>query len=203
MEQQTNVKNIEIKRGDIFYAKLNGVGSVQCKIRPVMVLSNNLNNKYAPTLQVCPLTSKLKNNLPIHFDLEGFGLNKKSTFLGEQLTIIDKSQLVSNKIGTVDEFTLRRAEKAISIQLSMDHIDGVKDSLLYMRMDKQLKKEIINLLKSIRNLEELISNKDTSELFVKIALKERESKLIKLKNICDDNGFDYNDFYDRFSVEAI
>ena len=45
MKQQTNVKNIEIKRGDIFYAKLNGVGSVQCKIRPVMVLSNNLNNK--------------------------------------------------------------------------------------------------------------------------------------------------------------
>ena len=159
MKQQTNVKNIEIKRGDIFYAKLNGVGSVQCKIRPVMVLSNNLNNKYAPTLQVCPLTSQLKNNLPIHFDLEGFGLNKKSTFLGEQLTIIDKSQLVSDKIGTVDEFTLRRAEKAISIQLSMSHIDGVKDSLLYMRMDKQLKKEIINILKTIRNLEELISSK--------------------------------------------
>ena len=203
MKQQTNVKNIEIKRGDIFYAKLNGVGSVQCKIRPVMVLSNNLNNKYAPTLQVCPLTSKLKNNLPIHFDLEGFGLNKKSTFLGEQLTIIDKTQLVSDKIGTVDEFTLRRAEKAISIQLSMSHIDGVKDSLLYMRMDKQLKKEIINILKSIRSIEELISNKDTSESFVKIALQERESKLIKLKNICDDNGFDYNDFYDRYSVEAI
>ena len=201
--EQTNVKNIEIKRGDIFYAKLNGVGSVQCKIRPVMVLSNNLNNKYAPTLQVCPLTSKLKNNLPIHFDLEGFGLNKKSTFLGEQLTIIDKTQLVSDKIGTVDELTLRRAEKAISIQLSMNHINGVKDNLLSTRMDKQLKKEIINLLKTIRSIEELISNKDTSESFVKIALQERESKLIKLKNICDDNGFDYNDFYERYEVNAI
>ena len=202
MKQQTNVKNIEIKRGDIFYAKLNGVGSVQCKIRPVMVLSNNLNNKYAPTLQVCPLTSKLKNNLPIHFDLEGFGLNKKSTFLGEQLTIIDKSQLVSDKIGSVDEFTLRRAEKAISIQLSMHHIDGDKDGLLSTRMDKQLKKEIINLLKTIRNLEELISSTENDN-FIKIALQERESKLLKLKNICEDNGFDYNDSYDRYSVEAI
>ena len=141
MEQQTNVKNIEIKRGDIFYAKLNGVGSFQCKIRPVMVLSNNLNNKYAPTLQVCPLTSKLKNNLPIHFYLEGFGLNKKSTFLGEQLTIIDKSQLVSNK--------------------------------------------------------------DTSELFVKIALKEREEKLNKLEFICKSNGLNYNDFYDRYEEKYI
>ena len=202
MEQQTNVKNIEIKRGDIFYAKLNGVGSVQCKIRPVMVLSNNLNNKYAPTLQVCPLTSKLKNNLPIHFDLEGFGLNKKSTFLGEQLTIIDKTQLVSDKIGTVDEFTLRRAEKAISIQLSMNHVDGVKDSLLSTRMDKQLKKEIINILKTIRNLEELISSTENDN-FIKIALQERELKKKKKKNICEDNGFDYKDFYDRYSVEAI
>ena len=200
--EPTNVKNIEIKRGDIFYAKLNGVGSVQCSIRPVMILSNNLNNKYAPTLQVCPLTSKNKNNLPIHFDLEGFGLNKKSTFLAEQLTIIDKTQLVSDKIGTVDEITLKRAEKAISIQLSMIHIEGVKDSLLSMRMDKQLKKEIINLLKSIRSIEELISSTE-NDMFIKIALQERESKLIKLKSICDNNGFDYNDFYDRYDSKAI
>ena len=201
--EQTNVKNIEIKRGDIFYAKLNGIGSVQCNVRPVMILSNDLNNKYAPTLQVCPLTSKVKNNLPIHFYLEGFGLNKKSTFLAEQLTIIDKTQLVSDKIGSVDEITLKRAEKAISIQLSMNHIEGVKDSLLYMRMDKQLKKEIINLLKSIRNLEELISNKDTSELFVKIASREREEKLNKLEFICESNGLNYNDFYDRYDANAI
>ena len=200
--EQTNVKNIEIKRGDIFYAKLNGIGSVQCNVRPVMILSNNLNNKYAPTLQVCPLTSKNKNNLPIHFDLEGFGLNKKSTFLAEQLTIIDKTQLVSDKIGTVDEITLKRAEKAISIQLSMIHIEGVKDGLLSTRMDKQLKKEIINLLKSIRSIEELISSTE-NDMFIKIALQEREEKLIKLKSICDNNGFNYNDFYERYSVEAI
>ena len=200
--EQTNVKNIEIRRGDIFYAKLNGIGSVQCNVRPVMILSNNLNNKYAPTLQVCPLTSKIKNNLPIHFNLEGFGLNKKSTFLAEQLTIIDKTQLVSDKIGTVDEITLKRAEKAISIQLSMIHVNGVKDSLLSMRMDKQLKKEIINLLKSIRNLEELISSTE-NDMFIKIALQERESKLLKLKNICEDNGFNYNDFYERYEVKAI
>ena len=200
--EQTNVKNIEIRRGDIFYAKLNGVGSVQCNVRPVMILSNDLNNKYAPTLQVCPLTSKNKNNLPIHFDLEGFGLNKKSTFLAEQLTIIDKTQLVSDKIGTVDEITLKRAEKAISIQLSMNHIEGVKDSLLSMRMDKQLKKEIINLLKSIRSIEELISSTE-NDMFIKIALQERESKLIKLKSICDNNGFDYNDFYERYDASAI
>ena len=200
--EQINVKNIEIKRGDIFYAKLNGIGSVQCNIRPVMVLSNDLYNKYAPTLQVCPLTSQLKNNLPIHFDFQGFGLNKKSTFLAEQLTIIDKTQLVSNRIGSVDEFTLKRAEKAISIQLSMNHIDGVKDSLLYVRMDKQLKKEIINILKSIRSIEELISSTE-NDMFIKIALQERESKLIKLKAICDNNGFDYKDFYDRYEGRAI
>ena len=200
--EQTNVKNIEIRRGDIFYAKLNGIGSVQCNVRPVMILSNNLNNKYAPTLQVCPLTSKNKNNLPIHFDLEGFGLNKKSTFLAEQLAIIDKTQLVSDKIGSVDEFTLKRAEKARSIQLSMIHIEGVKDSLLSTRMDKQLKKEIINLLKSIRSIEELISSTE-NDMFIKIALKEREEKLNKLEFICKSNGLNYNDFYDRYDANAI
>ena len=71
-----------------------------------------------------------------------------------------------------------------------------------MKMDKQLKKEIINLLKSIRNLEELISSTENDN-FIKIALQERESKLIKLKNICDENGFDYNDFYDRYDGKAI
>ena len=40
-------------------------------------------------------------------------------------------------------------------------------------------------------------------MFMKIALQERESKLIKLKNICDDNGFDYNDFYERYDAKAI
>ena len=110
--------------------------------------------------------------------------------------------MVSDKIGTVDEFTLRRAEKAISIQLSMNHVDGVKDSLLSTRMDKQLKKEIIKLLKSIRSIEELISSTE-NDMFMKIALQERESKLIKLKNICEDNGFDYNDFYERYDASAI
>ena len=54
----------------------------------------------------------------------------------------------------------------------MNHIEGVKDSLLSTRMDKQLKKEIINLLKSIRNLEELISSTE-NDMFMKIALQER------------------------------
>ena len=84
----------------------------------------------------------------------------------------------------------------------MNHIEGVKDSLLSMRMDKQLKKEIINLLKSIRSIEELISSTE-NDMFIKIALQERESKLIKLKTICDSNGFDYKDFYDRYDGKAI
>ena len=58
--EQLNVKNIAIKRGDIFYAKLNGIGSVQCNIRPVMVLSNNLNNKYAQHYKYVHLLLNLK-----------------------------------------------------------------------------------------------------------------------------------------------
>ena len=71
-----------------------------------------------------------------------------------------------------------------------------------MKMDKQLKKEIINILKTIRSIEEVISSTE-NDMFIKIALQERESKLIKLKSICDNNGFDYNDFYERYDAKAI
>ena len=201
---ELNVNEIVIKRGDIIYVKLQGKGSCQSNIRPAVCISNQLNNIYAPTLQVCPITSKVKNNLPIHVYLgSNFGLSKTSTLLAEQICTIDKKeQIIGKVIGHVDESTLKKIEKAITIQLSMNHIAGVKDCLLTTKMDKQLKRGIIKLLKTIRNIEELISSTE-NDMFIKIALQERELKLIKLKSICDYNGFDYEDFYERYDKNAV
>ena len=58
------------------------------------------------------------------------------------------------------------------------------------------------MLKTIRNIEELISSKE-KDMFIKIALQERELKLIKLKSICDYNGFDYDEFYERYDKNAV
>jgi mRNA interferase MazF len=83
-----------IKRGDIYYVNLGKPqGSKQGGVRPAVVMSNNLNNRYSPTLTIIPLTSNLnKRELPTHvFVDKKCGLDKDSLALAEQVTNIDKS----------------------------------------------------------------------------------------------------------------
>lgn len=110
-----------ITRGTICMARLVSVeGShVQGGIRPVIVVRNNLGNKYSPTVQVIPLTSKVKKLLPVHTTIEGFGLAKRSTVLTEQIQTIDKINIISI-IGIVDKATIKRINLCIMIQLGME-----------------------------------------------------------------------------------
>ena len=99
-----------VKRGEIYYANLSPViGSEQDGIRPVLVVQNNIGNKYSPTIIVVAITSKLKNNLPTHvkFDGEKYGLEKESVILVEQIRTLDKSRLIK-KVGMVDEKIMER-----------------------------------------------------------------------------------------------
>lgn len=86
-----------IKRGDIFFAKLNPViGSEQGGTRPVLVISNNTGNRHSPTVIIAPITSKVHNktNLPTHITIRNFkGLDKESIILLEQIRTIDKQRL--------------------------------------------------------------------------------------------------------------
>lgn len=95
-----------VKRGDMFYADLSPVvGSEQGGIRPVLVIQNNIGNKYSPTVIVSAITSQLnKNKLPTHIalDSEEFGLKSDSVILTEQIRTIDKSRL-KEKIGHIDD----------------------------------------------------------------------------------------------------
>ena len=85
-----------IKRGDMFYADLSPVvGSEQGGIRPVLVIQNDVGNKYSPTVIVSAITSQLnKNKLPTHIELntEKFGLKSDSVILAEQIRTIDKNR---------------------------------------------------------------------------------------------------------------
>ena len=108
---------MNIKRGDIFYANLNPVvGSEQDGIRPVLVVQNNIGNKYSPTVIIVSITSKNKVNLPTHikFDGEKYGLEKKSTILVEQIRTLDKSRLI-RKVGSLDNEILAKVKEAIII----------------------------------------------------------------------------------------
>lgn len=94
-----------IKRGDMFYADLSPVvGSEQGGIRPVLIIQNDLGNKYSPTVIAAAITSqKSKNKLPTHIEIdsESSGLKSDSIILTEQIRTIDKSRL-KEKIGHIN-----------------------------------------------------------------------------------------------------
>lgn len=95
-------------------------GSVQGGYRPVFVSSNDMNNKYAPTLNVIPITSKSKRRIPVHVELENYrdyGLTLRSTLLVEQITTVTADSL-DHRIGKItDGATLRRISEAMLLQL--------------------------------------------------------------------------------------
>ena len=111
----------EIKRGEIYMADLGvGKGSIQGGVRPVVIVSNPMNNKFAPTVNVLPITSKTKNNLPIHVSVGAeCGLQEESTVLVEQMTIINKSQL-TKLIGKCTHEKMRAIAKAIVLQMYLE-----------------------------------------------------------------------------------
>ena len=112
-----------IKRGDIFYADLRPVvGSEQGGIRPVLIIQNNVGNKYSPTVIVAAITSKIssKAKLPTHVSLpDNIGLEKDSIVLLEQIRTIDK-QRIGKFIGTVDSATLQDVNNAIKVSFATE-----------------------------------------------------------------------------------
>ena len=109
-----------IKRGDIYYADLNPVvGSEQGGIRPIVVLQNNVGNKYSPTVIAAATTSKLfKAKLPTHIELskEDTPLPRDSVVLLEQIRTIDKSR-IKEKIGELPPQLMQQIDDALLLSL--------------------------------------------------------------------------------------
>lgn len=103
-----------ILQGEIWLADLGERdGNIQSGKRPVIVLQNDVGNKYSPTTIVVPLTSQIKNLLPVHCDVGvECGLKKTSTSLMEQITTINQSQLIK-KIGALDVEGYKAIKSAI------------------------------------------------------------------------------------------
>ena len=109
-----------VKRGEIYFADLSPVvGSEQGGVRPVLVIQNNVGNKYSPTVIVSAITSQLsKAKLPTHIELSSqiYHLPKDSVVLLEQIRTLDKRRL-KEKITTVDEKKMKEVNRAILISL--------------------------------------------------------------------------------------
>ena len=113
-----------IKRGDIFYADLNPVvGSEQGGIRPVLVVQNNVGNKYSPTLVVLSISSAKKPHLPTHIRICGSKmLPKDSVILAEQIRTIDRYRLKSY-VGSLGVEIMEKINEAIKISTGVDFYD--------------------------------------------------------------------------------
>lgn len=114
-----------VSRGDIFYADLRPVvGSEQGGVRPVLIIQNDMGNKYSPTIIVAAITSQLgKANLPTHVPLgaDEVGIIKDSVVLLEQVRTIDKSRL-REKVCHINELALDRIDSALRVSLALDGI---------------------------------------------------------------------------------
>ena len=115
-------RTVNIKRGDIYYADLSPVvGSEQGGLRPVLIVQNDVGNKYSPTVIAAAITSRMgKSRLPTHIDVQGAeaGLAKDSVILLEQIRTIDKKRL-KEKMGHLDDATMSTVNGALGISFGL------------------------------------------------------------------------------------
>ena len=117
-----------IRRGDIFYADLSPVvGSEQGGLRPVLIIQNDVGNRYSPTVIAAAITSRMgKTRLPTHIDIHAdkVGLAKDSVILLEQVRTLDKRRL-KEKMGHLDSTIMTQVNNAIAVSFGLGESLGV------------------------------------------------------------------------------
>lgn len=118
--------SMSVRRGDIYYADLSPVvGSEQGGLRPVLIIQNDIGNRYSPTVIAAAITSRMsKTRLPTHIDIyaDEVGLAKNSVILLEQIRTLDKRRL-KEKMGHLDEATMDHVNTAIAISFGLGNAE--------------------------------------------------------------------------------
>lgn len=111
-----------VKRGDVFFADLSPVvGSEQGGVRPVLVIQNDIGNRFSPTIIVAAITAQIgKAKLPTHVEIDAkmYGFERDSVILLEQIRTIDKQRL-TDKITQLDQAMMIKVDDAIQISLGL------------------------------------------------------------------------------------
>ena len=119
-----SVNTLTVRRGDIYYADLSPVvGSEQGGVRPVLIVQNDVGNKYSPTVIAAAITSQTgKTRLPTHIRLNAdkCGLAKDSVVLLEQVRTLDKKRL-KEKMGCLDLNSMQKINEALSISFGLEN----------------------------------------------------------------------------------
>lgn len=120
--QERKNKKMSVKRGDIYYADLSPVvGSEQGGLRPVLIIQNDVGNRYSPTVIAAAITSRMgKTRLPTHIDIyaDKVGLSKDSVILLEQIRTLDKQRL-KEKMGHLDDGLMNEVNNAIAVSFGL------------------------------------------------------------------------------------
>ena len=122
MKPKERKHTMNVRRGDIYYADLSPVvGSEQGGLRPVLIVQNDIGNRYSPTVIAAAITSRMsKTRLPTHIDIYAadVGLSKDSVILLEQIRTLDKRRL-KEKMGHLDENVMNHVNTAIAISVGL------------------------------------------------------------------------------------
>ena len=173
------------KRGEIYFADL-GVnnGSEQGGVRPVLIIQNDIGNKYSPTVIVACITSKInKAKLPTHIEIgKESGLLHNSLVLMEQIKTIDKKRL-KNYIGTVPSEVMVKCDEAIKISLE------IKDVFIENDKAKELSQVVKDLDVTIDIMLEYKSRSVTELTQI------RAIKMMEFLKYCNDNNLSADDYY--------
>lgn len=131
---------MSVKRGDIYYADLSPVvGSEQGGLRPVLIIQNDVGNRYSPTVIAAAITSRMgKTRLPTHIDVyaDKAGLAKDSVILLEQIRTLDKRRL-KEKMGHLDESVMHEVNAAIAVSFGLGETVGVTQPAATQGIDTQ------------------------------------------------------------------
>ena len=129
----TECETVIIRRGDIYYADLSPViGSEQGGIRPVLIVQNDIGNKYSPTVIAAAITSRTgKSKLPTHIEVyaDKYGLARDSVILLEQIRTLDKKRL-KEKMGHLDEDVMGQVNDAITVSFGLEDPAPVRQEFI-------------------------------------------------------------------------
>ena len=111
-----------VKRGDVYFADLSPVvGSEQGGVRPVLVIQNDIGNRFSPTVIIAAITAQIqKAKLPTHVEIDAkrYGFERDSVILLEQIRTIDKQRL-TDKITHLDSEMMEKVDEALQISLGL------------------------------------------------------------------------------------
>ncbi|WP_217587379.1 type II toxin-antitoxin system PemK/MazF family toxin [Lentibacillus saliphilus] len=119
-----------VQRGEVYFADLSPVvGSEQGGIRPVLILQNNIGNRFSPTVIVAAITAQIqKAKLPTHVEIDAkrYGFDRNSVILLEQIRTLDKQRL-TDKITKLDKEMMTKIDQALEISLGLKDMYHNKD----------------------------------------------------------------------------